>query len=194
MLRLSLTLLLVLLGSPAMATDPVQMVIEQSRSIQVNPATGRVARQPKISATMRQKAADAVSRSQKILRHSIQSRQKAPRQELLIFLSESMPDHEIWRFLTGGIKLMRFWEVKFCMYGPPVKGVTDHYAETHQKNITLTIDPFLFETHQITAVPVVILGELRVDAPLNLSEALDLLATFEKKMDISKMRYELQLP
>ena len=123
----------------------------------------------------------------------LQNKAPKPKEELLIFLSESMPDHEIWRFLAGGMKLMRFKDVKFVMYGFPQRNVIDQYAEKHQKDIFLSIDPFLFEKHDITNVPVVILGDYRVDAPLNLSEVLDLIGA-KSGLDFSKEKYELQLP
>jgi len=115
------------------------------------------------------------------------------KEELLIFLSESMPDYKIWRFLNNGLKLMPFKNVKFVMNGFPQKNIIEKYSQRHKTNIRLSIDPFLFEEYDIKTVPVVILGGHRVDAPLNLSEVLTLIEE-RSGNDYSKMKYELQIP
>jgi hypothetical protein len=115
------------------------------------------------------------------------------KEDLLIFLSESMPDYKIWRFLNNGLKLMPFKNVRFVMNGFPQKKIIEEYTQRHKTNIRLSIDPFLFEKYDIKAVPAVIIGEYRVDAPLNLSEVLTLIEEHSGN-DYSKMKYELQIP
>jgi hypothetical protein len=115
------------------------------------------------------------------------------KEDLLVFLSESMPDYEIWRFLNNGLKLMPFKDVKFIMNGFPQKKIIAEYSKLHKTNIRLSIDPFLFEEYDIKAVPVVILGGYRVNAPLNLSEVLTLIED-RTGDNYSKMKYELQIP
>jgi hypothetical protein len=209
LLRIFITLLFLLLLCPGVysrtAQEAAQAVVDHMRSkkfekdftkdldkAQRHLDTHKQTTDAKVKENI-QTLAPTINESKKIIEQTVQNNAPRPKEELLIFLSESMPDHEIWRFLAGGSKLMRFKNVKFIMYGIPQEGVIDRYAEKHQQNILLSIDPFLFEAHKIVTVPVVILGEYRINAPLNLSEALDLIGQ-AAGIDISEMKYELQLP
>ena len=135
--------------------------------------------------------ADSKKNAEKTLQNL--SKPSNKKEDLLIFLSESMPDYKIWRFLNNGLKLMPFKNVRFVMNGFPQKKIIEEYSQRHKINIRLSIDPFLFEKYNIKAVPAVILGEYRVDSPLNLSEALILIEE-RSGNDYSKMKYELQIP
>jgi hypothetical protein len=95
--------------------------------------------------------------------------------EIVIFVSESMPDALITEFAKSAFRLKEKASVRFVLYGFPQNGLSSFIfgIKAQEYQVDLNIDSFLFKAFDVKTVPTLIADrKFKVNAPLSFRSAL----------------------